>query len=173
MLIADPNDRWANKLGHANFTINPVPYMPEEFTPATYKQLSGDWDVARFNYMQHRMGICEHYGKTSKIYHLTEDKWTEIDGMWKTNVDLCRSHVQDELRGDSVNMMPSLDGPKSQGKFPTIGDEGIVGPMEQLPSMAQPLRKKRKMGFTRWRDWMQGVWPAGAGVLGRRSSSGP
>lgn len=67
--------------------------------------------------------------------------------------------------------MPSLNGPKSEGKFPTIGDEGIVGPMEQIPSLAQqPHRKKRKLGLLRW---MQGVWPAGAGVLGRRSSSGP
>ncbi|KAK0514772.1 hypothetical protein JMJ35_003389 [Cladonia borealis] len=178
MLITDPNDRWANELGHANFTINPVPYTPEEFNPATYKQLNADWNVARFNYLQHRMGISEHYGDTSKIYRLTEEKWTEIDAKWKTNVDLCRSHVeeiarQDARLSDPVTKIPSLDGPKSQGKFPTIGDEGIVGPMEQLPSMAQPLRKKRKMGFTRWRDWMQGVWPAGAGVLGRRSPSGP
>ena len=178
MLITDPNDRWANELGHANFTINPVPHTPEEFNPATYKQLNADWNVARFNYLQHRMGISEHYGDTSKIYRLTEEKWTEIDAKWKTNVGLCRSHVeeiarQDARRSDPVSKIPSLDGPKSQGKFPTIGDEGIVGPMEQLPSMAQPLRKKRKMGFTRWRDWMQGVWPAGAGVLGRRSPSGP
>ena len=173
MLITDPNDRWANELGHANFTINPVPYMSEESTHATYKQLSGDWNIARFNYLQHLMGIREHYGDTSKIYRLTEEKWTEIDTKWKTNVDLCRAGFQDERSGDPDAKIPSLDGPKSQGKFPTIGDEGIVGPMEQLPSMAQPLRKKRKMGFTRWRDWMQGVWPAGAGVLGRRSSSGP
>ena len=173
MLITDPNDRWANELGHANFTINPEPYMPEESTRATYKQLRGDCDVARYNYMNHLMGTGEHYGTTSKIYRLTEEKWAEIDKTWKTNVELCRSRLQTERRSDPVARIPSLDGPKSQGKFPTIGDEGIVGPMEQVPSMAQPLRKKRKMGFIRWRGWMQGVWPAGAGVLGRRSSSGP
>ena len=173
MLITDPNDHWANELGHANFTINPAPYMPEESTLTTYKQLRSDRDVARYNYMKHRMGISEHYGETSKIYRLTEEKWVEIDATWNTNIDLCRSCLPAERRSDPVTRIPSLDGPKSQGKFPTIGDEGIVGPMEQLPSLAQPLRKKRKMGFTRWRGWMQGVWPAGAGVLGRRSSSGP
>lgn len=132
------------------------------------------------------MRTGEHYGTTSKIHRLTEEKWAEIDGMWKRNVEACHSRLPPDRRSDPaasstqddmlpeptpLMKMPSLNGPKSEGKFPTVGDEGIVGPMEQIPSLAQqPHRKKRKQGFIRW---MQGVWPAGAGVLGRRSSSGP
>ena len=186
LLITNPNDRWANELGHANFTITPEPYVPEESTLETCKQLRVEWDTARFNYMKQLMRIGEHYGTTSKIHRLTEEKWAEIDGTWKRNVEACHSRLPPERRSDPavsstrddmlpeptpLMKMPSLNGPKSEGKFPTIGDEGIVGPMEQIPSLAQqPHRKKRKLGFIRW---MQGVWPAGAGVLGRRSSSGP
>ena len=186
LLITNPNDRWANELGHANFTITPEPYIPEESTAETCKQLRVDWDAARFNYMKQLMRTGEHYGTTSKIHRLTEEKWAEIESLWKRNVEGCRSRLPPERRSDPAGSstyddmrpeptplmkMPSLNGPKSEGKFPTIGDEGIVGPMEQIPSLAQqPHRKKRKLGLLRW---MQGVWPARAGVLGRRSSSGP
>ena len=187
LLITNPNDHWANELGHANFTIHPEPYFPEDSTRETCKQLRVDWDTARFNFLKQLMRTGEHYGTTSKIYRLTEAKWAEIDSKWKTNLEVCHSRLLPERRSDPAASsmqndslpeqpappmkMPSLNGPKSEGKFPTIGDEGIVGPMEQIPSLAQqPHRKKRKLGFIRW---MQGVWPAGAGVLGRRSSSGP
>jgi hypothetical protein len=45
-----------------------------------------DWDMAR-NYMKHvRTG--EHYGVTSKIYKLTEEKWADVDMQWKKNSEL-------------------------------------------------------------------------------------
>lgn len=184
MLIENSNDRWADQLGHANFTIEPVPYRPEPSTLAAHKRLRADWDTARREYLNHLQRTDEHYGATSKIYRLTEDKWAEIDAEWKRNADLCLSHAaettettmslsQSDLVPEPfmtpILKIPSLNGPKSKGKFPTLGEEGIVGPMEQLPSMIQqPQRRKRKLAFFRW---VQGVWPAGSAVFGRSVSS--
>ena len=184
MLIENSNDPWADQLGHSNFAIEPEPYIPEQRTLATHEQLRSDWETARQNYMNHLERTGEHYGATSKIYRLTEDKWAEIDAEWKRNADLCLSHAaestettmslsQSDLLPEPViapvSKIPSLNGPKSQGKFPTSAEEGIVGPMEQLPSMIQqPQRRKRKLAFFRW---VQGVWPTGSAVFGRSVSS--
>ena len=184
MFIGNPNDAWADQLGHANFTIEPVPYKPEQSTLAAHKQLRIDWDAARQKYMNHLDRTGEHYGTTSKIYRLTENKWAEIDAEWKHNADMCLSGaaettettmslsqsdlVPESLKSPKVKI-PSLNGPKSEGKFPTLGEQGIVGPMEQLPSMIQPpQRRKRKLAFFRW---VQGVWPTGSTVFGRSVSS--
>ena len=184
MLIENPNDPWADRLGHANFTIEPVPYEPEQSTLAAHKQLRVDWDAARQKYLNHLERTGEHYGTTSKIYRLTEDKWAETDAEWKRYADLCLSHAAETIettmslsQSDLVPeplvapkvKIPSLYGPKSEGKFPTLGEQGIVGPMEQLPSMIQqPQRRKRKLAFFRW---VQGVWPTGSAVFGRSVSS--
>ena len=184
MLIENPNDPWADQLGHSNFAIEPEPYMPEQRTLASHEQLRTDWETARQNYLNHLERTGEHYGATSKIYRLTEEKWAEIDAKWKRNADLCLSHAaestettmslsQSDLLPEplisSVMKIPSLNGPKSQGKFPASAEEGIVGPMEQLPSMIQqPQRRKRKLAFFRW---VQGVWPTGSTVFGRSVSS--
>lgn len=184
MLIENPNDPWSDQLGHANFTIVPVPYVPEHSTLAAHKQLRADWNTARQKYLNHLERTGEHYGATSKIYRLTENKWAETDAKWKRNADLCLSHAaestettmslsqSDLIPQPSISpraKIPSLNGPKSEGKFPTVGEEGIVGPMEQVPSMIQqPQRRKRKLAFFRW---VQGVWPAGSAVFGRSISS--
>ena len=184
MRIESSNDPWADQLGHANFTIEPVPYAPEQSTLEAHKRLRADWDTARQKYLNHLERTGEHYGTTSKIYRLTEDKWAEIDAAWKRNADLCLSHAAETTettmslsQSDLVPepyiapkvKIPSLNGPKSEGKFPTLGEQGIVGPMEQLPSMIQQApRRKRKLAFFRW---MQGVWPGGSAVFGRSISS--
>ena len=185
MLITDPNDQWANQLGHANFTIIPEPYIADQPSLFAYKQLRSDWDSARCNYMKHLVRTGEHWGATSKIYRLTEEKWIEIDATWKLNADLCLSRIAGKVNDIAMSLsisevtpepaplmkMPALNGPKSEGKFPKLGDEGIVGPMEQIASpRQQSQRRKRKLGFFRW---VQGVWPAGVGVFGRSTSSGP
>lgn len=199
MLITDPNDHWADQLGHANYTIEPQPYVPEETTMAACKDVRANWEMARYNYQKHIARTGEHYGTSSKVFRLTEQKWAEVDANWKRNLELTWSCIQVEPLVESATTssshdsgmsmsdiapqptpiiapmpaplmkMPSLNGPKSEGKFPTLGDDGIVGPMEQLPSIAQqPQRRKRKLGFFKW---MQGVWPTG-NVLSRRTSAG-
>lgn len=59
-------------------------------------------------------------------------------------------------------MMPALNAP---GKFPCLGDEGIVGPMERAPTPTPPSdkyvamsggRRKRKFSVL-IRDWLLGV----------------
>lgn len=199
MLITDPNDHWADQLGHANYTIEPQPYIPEESTMTACKDVRANWEMARYNFQKHIARTGEHYGTSSKVFRLTEEKWVEIDATWKRNLELTWSCIQVEPTPESATTsssqdserpmseptpqpaptvapmlaplmkMPSLNGPKSEGKFPMLGDDGIVGPMEQLPSIArQPQRKKRKLGFFKW---MQGVWPTG-NVLSRRTSAG-
>ncbi|MCJ1279709.1 hypothetical protein MMC21_007533 [Puttea exsequens] len=92
MLITDPHDHWADQLGHANFDIEPQPYLPSENTMVTCKDLNADWNLARHNYQQHLERICENYGSTSKIFRLTEEKWSEIDAKWRRNLELVYSH---------------------------------------------------------------------------------
>ncbi len=191
MLISDPNDPWADILGHANYTIHPEPYKPSQPNMDTCKQLRAHWDIARHNYAKHLMRTGDNYGPTSKIYHLTEDKWAEIDTKWRGIMDACFARAKVNTHESKTSLsksqeamseppplikMPSLNGPKSEGKFPKLGDEGIVGPMEvvappvPLQQQPPPSRKKRKLGFFRW---VQGVWPVGAGVFGRGPPSGP
>jgi hypothetical protein len=155
MMLADPNDKWANALGHANFTILPEPYAPEVCHAQSVRQLMDDWQQARNNYAKHQVRTAEHYGATSKYYLLTEQKWAEIDAEWKAYHDLAKSHavaIGQELEPTSpmepepLSKMPTLNDPKSQGKFPKLGDEDIVGPMFQFkesPLFQKPPSKKR------------------------------
>jgi len=194
LAITESDDLWAQELGHANFTIHPEPYEPVEPDVEACRQLRANWEAARYNFAKHLMRTGDNHGTTSKTYHLTEEKWAEIDSIWKRNTEACIAYVsasgpesvtslsQSEVIAEPPPLikMPSLNGPKSEGKFPVLGDEGIVGPMEvvasplllqqQAQQQQQPPRKKRKLGFFRW---MQGVWPAGVGVFGRGTSSGP
>lgn len=199
MLISDPGDKWADQLGHSNFTINPEPYIAKDTTLTACKQLRADWETARSNYVDHLVRTGENDGATSKIYRLTEEKWAEIDVTWKRNVELSFSRIPQLSHGtgaatsvpqhhaDAASEKPAplvktqpSDVPNGmlqsartfptlgEGKFPALGDEGIVGPMEVVAPQ-EPHRRKRKLGFFKW---VQGVWPASAGTLGRRHSSG-
>ena len=200
MRISEPEDKWADQLGHANFVIHPEPYVARDTTLMACKQLRADWEIAQSKYADHLVCIGENYGTTSNIYSLTEEKWSEIDAMWKQNVELSFSRIPQLTQGTEAAIAPqpqidtvaaadmsspltnmssssetSKKSPKvdckfanfGEGKFPALGDGGIVGPMEVVAPL-EPQKRKRKLGFFRW---MQGVWPAGAGPLGRRLSS--
>ena len=188
MLISGPPpDKWSDALGHANFTIQPEPYTPDQVDLETCKALRANWDLARHNYTKHLMRVGDNSGPTSKIYQLTQDKWAEIDSTWKKNVEACVAQLTKQdpdvstspiLGADAgrelaktppLVKIPSLNGPKSEGKFPKVGDEGIVGPMEVVPArievveqqereqmQAQAAKRKRKFGgFIK--DWLIGV----------------
>lgn len=169
MLSNDPCDEWSNRLGHANFTINPEPYLPESFDVTACKRLRSDWDLARCNYLKYLARIDEHYGATSKIFRLTEEKWAGIDTLWRRNTELSFSRTaengyeaelsrsQSSIAEPTPTMkLPALNGPRSEGKFPELGDEAIVGPMEQVASQLQ-RRPSRKVGFFKF---LQGVIPS-------------
>ena len=165
IVIADPNDEWANKLGHANFTIYPEPYVPESFDLEACRQLRANWDLARCNYTKHLVRTGEHYGVTSKAYKLTEEKWAATDASWRKNNDLTIANtvesgseafatlkhttLSDPSSKNFMTKIPSLNDPRSEGKFPQLGDEDIVGPMVQVAAQLQrsPSKKAKLFKF--------------------------
>ncbi|KAF1839133.1 hypothetical protein BDW02DRAFT_228654 [Decorospora gaudefroyi] len=155
LMLSDPKDVWAATLGHANFTILPEPYVPEVCNAAAIEEHLAEWAQARRNYAKHQVRTAEHYGVTSKHYLLTEQKWTEIDAKWKENHELAKSHaaaIGQRLAASSptepgpLSKMPTLNDPKSEGKFPKLGDEDIVGPMQQAAALL-PRTPSRKRAF--------------------------
>ncbi|KAF2490901.1 hypothetical protein BU16DRAFT_137722 [Lophium mytilinum] len=158
IMIADPNDEWSMKLGHANFIIYPEPYIPEVCDTVSCKQLFADWEQARRNFTKHQVRTGEYFGATSKTYMLTEKKWAEIDASWKSNNDIAIARAaqigqeppsSSPLEPAPLTKIPSLNDPKSEGKFPKLGDEDIVGPMVQIASQIQ-RRPSRKRAFLKF-----------------------
>ena len=170
-LLAEPQDEWALKLGHANFKIQPEPYIPQ--LPASLsvcKKLRSDWDEARQNYGKHLLRTEEHYSATSKVYQLTEEKWAAVDATWKRNHEQALATVatlpqQLDVSAEPASLqapstpvkIPPISGPASEGKFPKVGDLDIVGPMEQAKPMVMQ-RPSRKRAF--WK-FFQGMLPSG------------
>ena len=168
--LAEPQDEWATKLGHFNFTIKPEPYTL--ISPATItdcSKLRSDWQTARRNYVQHLARAAEVHGTTSTVYRYTEAKWASVDATWKQNherglasvpqtsqEDLQASQHESDQAPMSLAKLPSFNGPQSEGKFPKVSETGIVGPMEQGKPCAF-ARPSRKRAF--WK-FLQGVLPA-------------
>ncbi|EME44786.1 hypothetical protein DOTSEDRAFT_72285 [Dothistroma septosporum NZE10] len=135
---AESADPWATKLGHANFQIEPRPYLPEVCDAQSCRQLTEDWEYARKQYMQLAGRVCSDYGPTSQTFKLTEQKWAEIDATWRANHEMANAAAQ--ATGDSptfqplaetmpVAKLPFLNDPQQPGKYPTIEEKDIVGPM--------------------------------------------
>jgi hypothetical protein len=153
LLIADPNDEWSIKLGHANFTIFPQPYLPEVYNAETYRQLLSDWEQARTNWLKHQHRTLEHYGLNSMTYKLTQEKWVEIDAEWKKCNDLAAAEAAKTSQEglpiarleDSLTLpMPVVHDLKDDGKFPKLGDGDIVGPMKQAAARFQPSPPRKR-----------------------------
>ena len=119
--------------------------------------------------MKHLARTAEHYSTTSKVHQLTEEKWAQIDAQWKRNNDLALSRAPDEgeeslalskkissTEPAPIIKIPSINGPRSEGKFPKVGDEGIVGPMVREKTMSPQVRPSKKRNF--WK-FLQGVLP--------------
>ncbi|KAI9714454.1 MAG: hypothetical protein M1820_000415 [Bogoriella megaspora] len=173
--LGEINDEWSMKLGHANFMIEPEPYMPAICDLRTCQHLLDDWHQARCNYQKHQVRTGEHYGATSKTYKLTEKKWAEIDACWRANYDLAvvtaahNGYVVESstpVEPAPLAKLPSLHDPKSEGKFPKLGDEDIVGPMVQIASQVQP-KQSRKASFLKFLGEIK--FPGS--VLGNKPSS--
>ncbi|KAL2223349.1 hypothetical protein M432DRAFT_539283 [Thermoascus aurantiacus ATCC 26904] len=159
--LSDPNDEWANKLGHANFTIYPEPYMPETCDVESFQQLRADWDLARCNYAKHLVRTGEHYGVTSKIYKLTEEKWESINRKWRQYHEslLAQLEAKDgaglSLTKSNIHPCDAIKIPRlhDNDKFPELGDQEIVGPMTvapmrtQTPSETKSVKKRSFFKF--------------------------
>lgn len=142
-MLSDPNDEWANKLGHANFTIQPEPYVPATCDIDSFRQLRADWNIARCNFAKHIVRTGEHYGVTSNIYNLTGEKWDSINREWKIQHEIMLNQLGSIDGGVALtltqsNMHPCeqvrIPGLHDNAKFPEMGDEDIVGPMAVAPA---------------------------------------
>ncbi|KAJ5585233.1 uncharacterized protein N7459_005033 [Penicillium hispanicum] len=160
-MLSDPNDEWANKLGHANFTIQPEPYQHTTCDLDNLHQLRADWDVACCNFAKHLVRTGEHYGVTSNIYKLTVEKWDCINREWRAQHQAMLNQLG-SVDGVALTLTQSLH-PCEQvriprlhdnAKFPEMGDEDIVGPMSVAPAteIAGPCRTKsvKKRNFFRF-----------------------
>jgi hypothetical protein len=156
LTIAEETDHWAIKLGHANFNIYPEPYLPDVCDAQHCRQLRDDWEAARVEYMRQAARVSEHYGVTSHIYKLTEQKWAEIDGVWRANHELANAEAQASgeetvfqplAETRALKKMPSLQDPERPSKFPLIEEADIVGPMVQYAKIQHRRQPSKKSSF--------------------------
>ncbi|KAI9923654.1 hypothetical protein ASPWEDRAFT_170240 [Aspergillus wentii DTO 134E9] len=156
-LLSDPNDEWANKLGHANFNIQPEPYVPEVYDLESFRQLRADWDMAQCNFAKHLVRTGEHYGVTSNIYKFTEEKWESINREWRHHHEAMVSELEAN-QGPVLSLTKSNLDPCEQikiprihdEKFPELGDGEIVGPMKIAPATGLCRRQSLKRNFLKF-----------------------
>jgi hypothetical protein len=160
LVLSDPNDEWASKLGHANFNITPEPYVPVVCDIGNFQQVRADWDIARCNFAKHLVRTGEHYGVTSNIYKLTVEKWESINREWATQHEAMLSQLNAvdgvalTLTQSNINPCQRVCIPRlhDNDKFPEMGDEDIVGPMSVAPAteISGPCRSEKKRSFFRF-----------------------
>lgn len=158
----DHHDSWSDRLGHANFTIEPKPYLPETADLAALQCLRADWNLGRTNYAKHLVRTAEHYGATSKTYALTEAKWAEIELEWQQKEDALIARLGEHWKDDpsviaqlrrTAEDKPSPAIPRMRsddGKFPELGDVEIVGPMERDAVMVRDGHHERRSSASIW-----------------------
>ncbi|KAJ5913550.1 hypothetical protein N7504_002433 [Penicillium tannophilum] len=142
-MLSDPNDEWANKLGHANFTIQPEPYEPTTCDLDSFHLFRADWDLARCNFAKHLVRTGEHYGTTSNIFKLTGEKWEFLNRQWRQQHDGLLTQLE-MIDGVALTLTQSnihqceqevrIPRLHDNDKFPEMGDEDIVGPMTVAPA---------------------------------------
>jgi hypothetical protein len=158
----DHQDSWSDRLGHANFTIEPRPYVPETADLAALQAFRSDWNLARTNYAKHLVRTGEHYGSTSKTYALTQAKWAELEMEWQRNEDDLVERLGQQCKGDpslvsqlrrtaEEKLPPSIPRMLSDdGKFPELGDVEIVGPMVREAAMVREGQDDRRNSASVW-----------------------
>ncbi|PHH66328.1 hypothetical protein CDD82_1566 [Ophiocordyceps australis] len=122
--IMQDHDEWSDRLGHANFTITPVPYQPDSITTETVQKFLSHRNLASSNYAKHLLRVKEHYGHTSMIYAMTEMKWEETQAKWKSiyqaiftqnsrsapaSTNHSRNHSRGRGRGRSNSSVAAVD----------------------------------------------------------------
>ncbi|PPJ50154.1 hypothetical protein CBER1_04847 [Cercospora berteroae] len=156
LAIAEETDRWAIKLGHANFHIYPEPYLPEVCNAQNCRQLRDDWESARVEFMRQAARVSDNHGVTSQIYKLTEEKWAEIDATWRANYEIANAQarasgenlvVQPLAETQALQKMPSLQDPTQPSKFPVVEEADIVGPMVQYAKIQHRRQPSKKSSF--------------------------
>ncbi|CAH0048463.1 unnamed protein product [Clonostachys solani] len=120
-------DEWSDRLGHANFTINPKPYELELVDSDTLTQFRKDWDAARVNYTKHLVRTGENYGETSNIYGLTERKWGEIESQWRTTYEAAMKQFMGPTPGHRANRSTTSARSRSRGRTRGRGRSDSAG----------------------------------------------
>ncbi|KAL4930634.1 uncharacterized protein BDV17DRAFT_35030 [Aspergillus undulatus] len=157
LTLSDPTDEWAIQLGHANFTIQPEPYVPEVYDIESFRQLRTQWDLAQCNFTKHLVRTGEHYGITSNIYQLTQQKWESINREWKGHYEAMLAQLE-ASNGPILSTIESHRDPCEQvkiptlhdKKFPELGDGEIVGPMKIAPATGRCRDRSLKRNFFRF-----------------------
>jgi hypothetical protein len=120
------DDIWSARLGHANFHIVPAPYFPTTITRQSCQRLLDDWESARGKYMRLAADIARHYGPTSSVFALANEKWAGIDVQWREahreafqavailtlEEEAARCHQQQQ--DDNNNTLKSSSSPKQR-----------------------------------------------------------
>lgn len=175
IVIADSDDEWSHKLGHANFTIHPEPYVPSVCDLNALRQHRVDWDLARCNYTKHLVRTGEHSGVTSKIYKLTEEKWKFVDNEWKRNHELVISSLKERDGEETLSLTKSNAHPcdmvkiprlHDNAKFPELGDQDIVGPMVVGPVRVRTNSQPKSFRTRTFLKFLRGLF------LSRSNSTG-
>ncbi|KAM4065739.1 hypothetical protein HRG_010545 [Hirsutella rhossiliensis] len=138
--ILQEHDEWSDRLGHANFTITPLPYELETLSAETVGKFRKDWDAARVNYTKHLVRTGEHYGQTSKIYALTEAKWAETERRWKT---IYSDIVRQNSRSAPGSASHSRSHSRGRGRGRSSSSVGVVGRMHSHDDSFDDLQWRR------------------------------
>jgi len=158
----DHQDSWSDRLGHANFTIEPKPYLVETADLAALQAFRADWNLARTNYAKHLVRTGEHYGATSNTYVWTESKWAEIELEWQRNEDDLVERLGQQWKDDpsvvsqiqrtaEERLSPSIPRMLSDdGKFPELGDVDIIGPMVRDAAMVRDGQDDKRNSASVW-----------------------
>ncbi|KAM0273890.1 hypothetical protein ACHAQH_008152 [Verticillium albo-atrum] len=148
------HDDWSDRLGHANFTITPQPYRPDDASQEALQRLRADWDAARINYTKHIVRTGENYGQTSKIYALTEAKWAEIDREWRDAHERTLRRVPSKTEDPLPNFISVRSATQSTSRSRSRGrGRGRAGsanatpaPMAMVPRLADAEGKFPERG---------------------------
>lgn len=161
--LSSAEAKWTARLGHANFTVHPAPYVPENCDSVACKRLVEDWEEARKQFISQAARTSEHYGPTSQVYKLTERKWAEIDARWRRNHTIAVEQAKkaDVINEESIHeqklperayqplaepeplvKLPSLSDPDNTGKFPKLEEGDMVGPMVQYAQLTTQSSKR-------------------------------
>jgi hypothetical protein len=141
--ILQEHDEWSDRLGHANFTITPQPYQPETVNMETLHQLRNDWDTARCNYTKHLVRTGENYGETSKIYALTEAKWTDIEKRWRTTHDGLMAQIVEATSSAPGSTSGSRSRSRGRGRARANSGGSMLGRPPPLDDVFAGMQWKR------------------------------
>ncbi|RDA95925.1 hypothetical protein CP533_5948 [Ophiocordyceps camponoti-saundersi (nom. inval.)] len=134
------HDEWSDRLGHANFTITPLPYELDTLSAETVGRFRDDWEAARVNYTKHLVRTGEHYGQTSKIYALTEAKWAETERRWKGFFD---DLVRQNSRSSPDSGNPSRSHSRGRGRGRSSSSVPVMGRLHSSDDVLADLDWRR------------------------------